>query len=392
MEAILHTVQQYQNEPQTSAAAIAAVFKMSPKARALLKKLSFNEQMLTLAALQHVDVERLDLTSLPINVETASPELLKLALVVVGLDRAPANMMHPRFKNSEIVKVLGGHHDNVVAQYTVWAITENPSLSLRDIGIDIRLVEDQPLNVRAWIYRLIAMMPEDAERNFEYVELGSRDSSPEARAGLAGGLKKTYFDGIESLILDWFLKEGDSETSQCLLDHMIIHADECPNYKTMVLEIYEREPPSSNLRRRMEAMAAGTSLYSEFKRTDTQDLFGGSTVTNNTFNISGGIQGGAVSVGGDATNSGQTLNQYSADTLTKIHTQLSRLEREVHESNLEDQIKGPILDQLKLAKESPTPGALSKLVSTIRHGGELVLAGTTIWEIGQAIANLAGFG
>ena len=46
-------------------------------------------------------------------------------------------MMHPRFSNSELVKALGSHHDNIVSQYTVWAITENPSLRLSDIGYRI---------------------------------------------------------------------------------------------------------------------------------------------------------------------------------------------------------------------------------------------------------------
>lgn len=149
MEAILATLKKYDNEPQTSAAAIAAIFRMSPKASRILKKLSFDEQMITLAALQHVDVHKLDISALPIDVEKASPDLLKLALVVVGLDRAPPNMMHPRYENSALVKALGEHHDNVVAQYTAWAITENPSLKLGDLGVDIRLVEDQPSNVRA---------------------------------------------------------------------------------------------------------------------------------------------------------------------------------------------------------------------------------------------------
>jgi hypothetical protein len=71
-------------------------------------------------------------------VENASPDLLKLALVVVGLDRAPQNMVHPRHDNSQLVRALGVHHDNVVSQYSIWAITENQSLGLKDLGVDIR--------------------------------------------------------------------------------------------------------------------------------------------------------------------------------------------------------------------------------------------------------------
>src|SRR5258708_5554203 len=180
MEAVMRTLKQYSEEPQTSAAAIAAIYRMSRKASDILRKLSFDEQMMTLAALQHVDANKLDLSALPLNVETASPDLLRLALVVVGLDRAPFNMLHPRYENAQLVKALGGHDDKIVSQYSVWAITENRSLGLGDLGIDIRNIEQQPPNVRAWMFRLIAMTAEDAERNFEYIELGMRDPVAEA--------------------------------------------------------------------------------------------------------------------------------------------------------------------------------------------------------------------
>jgi len=131
MEAVMHALQQYTHEPQTTAAAIAAIYRMSRTAAQILRTLSFDEQMLTLAALQHVDSNNLDLSALPIDVETASPDLLKLALVVVGLDKAPNNMLHPHHKNAELVQALGQHHDGVVSQYSVWAITENESLRVR---------------------------------------------------------------------------------------------------------------------------------------------------------------------------------------------------------------------------------------------------------------------
>lgn len=394
MDAIMHTMKQYEHEPQTSAAAIAAIFRMSRKARAILQKLSFDEQMVTVAALQHIDANKLDLSALPINVETASPELLKLALVVVGLDRAPKNMMHPRHENPELVKALGRHHDNIVAQYTVWAITENPSLNLGDLGIDIRLVEEQPPNVRAWIFRLIAMTAEDAERNFEYIELGSRDPASEARVGLALGLRGTYFDGLEALVIDWFVNEGDADVRQHLLDHMIQQASNSASYEALVLEIYEKEPSGSSLRRRMEAAAAGTSLYAKFRRADRSgDLFGGvSNLTNNTFNIKGGIQGGAVSLGGDAANVGsKTTISYDAQNLTAIQSELSSLERQVHESSIDAAVKQELLRYIGAAKTDPSPQKVGNLVASIHRVGEVVLAGTTIYEVGYAIARLAGF-
>lgn len=395
MEAIMHTFKHYEHEPQTSAAAIAAIYRMSPKAREILKKLSFNEQMMTLAALQHVDAKRLDLSALPIDVEKASPDMLKLALVVIGLDRAPTNMMHPRLGNSELVRALGGHHDNIVVQYTIWAVTENPSLRLSDLGVDIKLVEDQPANVRSWIFRLIAMTPEDAERNYEYIEFGSRDSSVEARTGLALGLKDTYFDGLEALVLDWFISEPDGEVRQYLMDHIVRQAPNCPSYEGMAIEIYEKEPAGSNLRKRMEATAAGSAMYAKLKRTAlTGDLFelGGINMTKNVVNISGGMHGGAVSAGGDAVNSNQSIVHYNSQTIEAIQSELSKLEVQVHNSTLDSSLKAELIGQIAAAKTDPAPEKLTKLIARIKTAGEVVLAGTTIWEVAHVLAKLAGLG
>jgi len=289
---------------------------------------------------------------------------------------------------------LGGHHNNVVSQYSIWAITENKSLGLEDLGIDIRNIEQQPPNVRAWLFRLIAMTPEDAEQNFEFIELGTQDPAVEARAGLALGLRDTYFDGIEALVLDWFTSESDTEVSQHLLDHMVRQCSNCANYEAMVLEVYEKEPTGSSLRQRMEAAAAGSSLYGKFKRMDgSLDLFRGATsVTNNTFNVSGNIQGGAVSLGGDATNFAPTTIHYSPQTIEAIQSELSMLESELHQANINARLRREIVEHVQAARADPGPEKISKVIMVVRQAGEAVLAGTAIWEIGHVIAKLAGFG
>ncbi len=396
-EAIMHTLKQYSHDPQTSAAAIAAIYRMSRAASNLLRKLSFDEQMVTLAALQHVDSQKLDLSALPLNVETASPDLLKLGLVVVGLDRAPANMFHPRHNNAELVKVLGAHHDNIVSQYSVWAITENRSLGLADLGIQIKNIEQLPANVRAWVLRLIAMTPEDAERNFEYLELGSRDPSTEARTGLAVGLKDTYFDGLDVFVLDWFTGEGEADVRSYLLDHMIKQAAQSASYESMVLELYEKEPAGSAMRERMEATAAGMDIYAKLKRADqSADLFKGSNVTNNTYNIGGGIQGGAVSLGGDASNQGSVKIHYAPQIVEELQRELSKAERELHGIDMDRSIKKDALDAVQAAKAEPSPGAIDKALKALekveKATSKTVGIGTGIGTIVSTIGKLAGLG
>ncbi len=108
---------------------------------------------------------------------------------------------------------------------------------------------------------LLAMNGADASEYMEYFELGMQDPDPEARAGLALGLRDTYFDGLEPIILDWYTSEGEVEVSQYLLDHLIKQARHCPHYEVMATEVYESEPTGSATRQRMEATAAGTPLF-----------------------------------------------------------------------------------------------------------------------------------
>lgn len=398
MEAIIQVLETYKDEPQTTASAIAAIYRMSRKASEILRKLSFDEQMVALAALQHVDAHKLDLSSLPLNVETASPDLLKLALVVVGLDRAPVNLLNPRHDNAQMVKALGGHHDIIVSQYSVWAITENDSLGLEDMGIDIRTIEQQPPNVRSWIFRLVAMTPKDAQKHFEYLELGMRDPEVEARVGLARGLKDTFFDGLEPLILDWFTTEADADVSQHLLDHMIRQAHQCPQYEAMAVEVYEKESPGSAMRRRMEAEAAGRSLYGKLKQIDvdgSRDLFRGAAgVTNNTFNIKGGVQGGAVSFGGNAENSAPTTVNYTLQTIDIVKSELSKAERELYASSIDEGLKKEALEHVQAAKGDPSPDKITKAITALGKvealAGKALGAGTAIANVVTTIGKVTG--
>jgi hypothetical protein len=395
IEAVVQCLREYGHEPQTAASAIAAIFRISRNAMAILKSLSFDEPMITLAALQHVAPDKLDLSVLPLDVETASTDLLRLALVVVGLDRAPDNMLNPRHANSTMVKALGAHEDSIVSQYSIWAITESELLGIDDLGIDIRNVESQPSNVRAWIFQLIAMSRENAALHLEYLELGMRDLDPEARNGLAMGLRDTFFDGLEALVLDWFVSEADREVSLSLLDHIVMQARNCPGYETLALEMYE----SGGSRQRMEAHAIGTPLYAKFRRISydgASDLFRRDiSVTNNTtFNVNGGIQGGSVSLGGNAANFGPTSVRYDAQTNKAIMAELTKAERELRDTSADESLKHEVLKQVQSAKDDPAPDKIANVISALGRVDSIAThvsgAGTAIGGIITTLGKLTG--
>ena len=207
IQAVIHTFTDFADDPQTLASAIAATYKLSPNAPQIVKEFGFDPTLSALAALQHASPSEIDLSGLPLDVETASSDLLKLALVVIGLNRAPVNMLNPRHSNGEMVKALGGHHDPIVSQYSVWAAAENSDLDINDIGIDLSSIESQPPNVRSKLYELIASDSNTAVEYMEYVRLGSTDPQADVRSALAAALRDTYFDGLDAFVIDWFISE-----------------------------------------------------------------------------------------------------------------------------------------------------------------------------------------
>jgi hypothetical protein len=83
---VLGVLKDFNDEPQTAAAAIAAIYRMQPNGATKI-------------------ISDLGMFDLPINIEIAPPDVLKLGLIVVGLDRAPANL-DCRSRRSPRVPVL----------------------------------------------------------------------------------------------------------------------------------------------------------------------------------------------------------------------------------------------------------------------------------------------
>jgi hypothetical protein len=395
-EAVLHVIEKYDDEPQTTAAGIAALFRLNKSASKLLARMNFDQQMLTLAALQHVEANKLDMKSLPIDVERASPDLLRLGLVLVGLDRAPKNLLNPRHDNPAMVRALGKHNDPIVSQYSVWAVTENPKLSIEHLGLDLKDIEALPDNVRTWVFQLIAMSAETFDDCKEYIELAVADKSPEVRGGLAIGLKDKYLDGLDSVVLDWITRESDQSVQEYLTDHIVRHSDRSAAYFEMASEIYRDAGNSSLKRQRMEANATGLPLYSTFKLLaagDLGDLFRNDNKVNNTYNF-GDIQGGVVSFGGTASNSGQITTEFDNRQQDLIISELSKAELELLKIAKQRPEAAETLAAVQEAKALPSKSKVGKALKKIEGLEKNVLrvhkTGTAIVAIAKAIAAAAG--
>lgn len=325
-----------------------------------------------------------------VNIETASDAELRLALVLVGLSKAPPNTFSIKHSNGEIVGALNLHHEKTVAQYSVWAISENKSLSLSDMKVPLTDIESLEDNVRGWIYRLIAERADTALKHLEYIQLGAEDVSRDARRSLSIGMAKTYFDGMEEITLDWLPREQDETVRQRILEHMAYAVDRCDLYSEPVLHAYKAAGAQSLLRARVEAASQKTSLYRKIKliefESDEPGLFnnnnsnGAGPVVNQTFF---GSVGNVTGSGNIYVETMQVVNSSAADgDLKEI---LLKLSKAIDAGSMEDGSK--IIGQglIQDAAKAPSKGKLATLVSWLKGSKDALVFAN---EAGEGFENI----
>ena len=215
-----------------------------------------------LAAMQTVAPKLLDAVSLAIDIDTADAELLKLALVVVGLNRDIQHLLHPRHENGAIVRALGQHDDPIVRQYSVWAVIENARLGIEHLGIPFDRIDWEPPNVQSKLLQLAPSAIADPIERQDLVIAGTNLPSVEAREGLARGLEHSFYDGLQDVTISWARTETHDRVLLPLAEHFARHADEAPSYRDEALILHDRGPA---FRERVRLGAEGTALYAEVR-------------------------------------------------------------------------------------------------------------------------------
>ncbi|MBP1299809.1 5'-methylthioadenosine/S-adenosylhomocysteine nucleosidase family protein [Bradyrhizobium elkanii] len=280
VRAIVEAIQRNRNDPDILGAGVSALCALLPaaEARKELERADLPIQgAILMAAVQHSGHFQSELRTARVRVDYAAPPELRLAGVLVGLDKAPEHLFSLNAFNHEVIGELNSHPDPIVAQYSIWATYENPKLSLKNLRLPLHDVEAKPPNIRKYVYQLAVKDVQTAQDNYDFLVLGSEDPAPEARAGLATGLRGIYFDGLEALVIDWFNDEDVDRVKQRLLEHMARNSDNCAAYAAPALRAYESADAGSLTRARLEAAARNTSLYPAMKRieyaAEGRDLF-----------------------------------------------------------------------------------------------------------------------
>ncbi len=399
--AVLRALTDYPDEPQVLAAAIATLFKFdSVDAQKLVAHQGVcTEEMIVLSALQTVDPSEIDFSKLKINVENAEPVLLKLALLLVGLDRSPENIFHPKHTNAEFVRALGSHQEPIVSQYSVWAASESPRLGVSDIGIDLRDLDACPPNVRSYVYRLYAEDDCASAKRHEILVQGSKDTDEEARLGLAIGLKENYYDGLEAITVDWFHEEDNQVVGGYILDHIVAQSTRVATYEKISIEHYEFAANDGKKRIRMEAAAAGTKTYAKFKQISFEQEagflgFGRGNVTNNNTFVNNGTVQGAVSQSGKAVNEGDMQVSLTPAQKQEASKLLEGVATDIEEIPLSDETKNDLRAAVSTARSQIDKVTLGGVVGALEKAekGLKAVSGMTghAGKIGAWIIALAG--
>jgi CHAT domain len=210
------------------------------------------------------------LRDLKINVERDDKEILKLALITIGVNKDIEYLFHPRHSNGTFVHELCTHDDPIVQQYSVWAVTENARLDLQHLGLSFDHIEGLGPNVQSKMYQLAAQRLPDLRHRLDLIVEGSYANSLEAREGLAKGVRHSYFDGLETAVLPWFQHETAPVIRGHLAEHIAAYAADCGPYKDVAQQSFEED---QTLRARILLGAEGTSLYGELKSHEEPDLF-----------------------------------------------------------------------------------------------------------------------
>lgn len=287
--AILEAIKRNQQDPDVLAAGISAlssILTAKEAKRALAKAGLPLEGAIVLAASQHSRSFEKELRRTRVNIDKADVAELRLSGILVGLGKAPENLFTLKFPNSKVIGELNHHPDEIVAQYSVWAALENPALGPKALGVNLKEIEFRPEKVRKYVYQTIANDAPYAVRHYDLLVQGSEDKSIEARTGLAIGLRNTYFDSADQLILEWYLDEEVEAVRQRLLEHMATNSDKCPSYEKHVLKSYRDANRNFLTRSRLESAARDTDLHTKMRiishNAEGEDLFGFSFVPRRT--------------------------------------------------------------------------------------------------------------
>ena len=345
----------------------------------LLKMLSdagvaFSPQVI-MALAQHSGPFDEELSNLQFKLETATSGELRSATLLIGLQRAPANLFSDRHPVSSIIGELNDHDDKTVSQYSFWATAEHPDLDLSNVRVPPNLFSQLRPNVQAWAYRVLTKNNQTAETNYDFIVEGSESEHSSVREGLAMGLRDIFYDSLDALVIDWSLGEEELSIREKLWEHMAVHAAQSAGYREEAEKAYRSSSSNSPLRARLEAACKDQGLSMTFKRialqTGEPDLFtqiAGVHVTNNNQTFEGPVQAAAISNAGPGNTGTITIGQQQ-QAITMADAELKNLLSELKKQP-DSEEKAKVTSAVQEAIKAPNKTTVGKVVDWLKSAKE----------------------
>jgi len=126
------------SNPDVLAAVIVALSSLAneEETRSILFRADLPlEGFALLAAAQQNPAFAQELTKTRVDIDSASVSDLRLATLLLGLRKAPENMLSERHLNRDVIGDLNFYPDELVSQYSVWAAYEDPGMDLSSLRI-----------------------------------------------------------------------------------------------------------------------------------------------------------------------------------------------------------------------------------------------------------------
>ena len=334
------------------------------------------------------------------NVETPRIALtddeltLKWAVFLIGYNKAPEDLFHPRFSNELFLGQLSAHGASDISEYSIWALWKRPEFSAVYSKIPLSAAFNQPESVRKWLYRLATKSPIQAGLDPDLLAELRQDDSERAREGLALGVADLDPNKFGSEILEWYTTESNAQVRESLVAAMASINDRNIDYEDMVENHFGREQADSPVRSRLLAASEGTPLYNKLRRVEVQSIRdrqglleygsrlinveGDLIVTGPTLNVGGNLSAQNVAVG-DMINSAnaavQQLERSDAGAAHALQQVLGMLT-----ASKSTQGRDEVAAAVQEVAKAPTPANKATLVEKIKVFASGAAASGTLIE------------
>jgi hypothetical protein len=168
--------------------------------------------------------------------------------LLFGYDKVDRRIPEFTFPHVEYIGALTSHHDDDVAEYSIWSLFMSGTADRSAVQLRPAEVGTRNPHIRRWYYRLMAKSAPDVIANSDFFKSRiATERNVIAREGLAAGLGRNYVPELAADMLTWFMLEEDELVRLALAPHFAMYAAADPAYEELVAAVVSRSEDAPDL-------------------------------------------------------------------------------------------------------------------------------------------------